>query len=61
LGRLEGRKWVRSARRLLEKSFLDLFPVAFWGGQKAENELSGLFDHLSHHLLDFNQVAFWYR
>jgi hypothetical protein len=35
--------------------FIDFTQAVFCGGQKAENESSGLFAHLKHRFIDFNQ------
>jgi hypothetical protein len=42
----------------LKIHFLDLAQVAFWAGQKAENECAGQVDTFKHRFLDLVQVAF---
>jgi hypothetical protein len=38
---------------------LEVAQIAFWAGQKAENEFAGPGEHLRHRFIDITQVTFW--
>jgi hypothetical protein len=49
----EGRKWVRRSRCPIQTLISRCRKVAWWAGQKAENEFAGTGDKLKHHFLVF--------